>query len=134
MRFDLTKFAPITVQNGSYRDAEGGRVDVQYIGEPDASLCSFMGTDRTGARRFYRQTGLCPAEPHKSLVALWPADEPDRYFALTFDLDEQIYGVVPTRYADGAQFRQACKGKHSWGIRIGRNEDNSPDVEVIQFD
>ena len=134
MQFDKAKFAVITVRPGVYKDKQGGRVDMTYIGEPDSNLCSYMGTDREGNRRFYRMNGTCPQDESRSVIALWPADEPDRYFPVVFDAEQEIFGIAPTRYADGGQLRKEWAGKTMWAIRIGRTEDNNPEIELITFE
>lgn len=124
------KWRAMTLQSGqSYRDAQGHRVDVMRIGEPDANGICFIGTFRDNSRRMYRLDGTSPDSP--SLVALWPADEPDRYFALKYDPDQKIYGIVPTAYADLGMLRQQQSAQYA--IRLGRNEDDTPNNEIINL-
>lgn len=127
------KWSAINLSPGAYKDAQGGRVDVTYLGAPDAAQCSFMGMDREGNRRFYRADGVCPQDESRSIVALWPADEPDRYFPVVFDAEQEIFGIAPTRYADGGQLRKEWASKTKWAIRIGRTEDKRPEIELIDL-
>lgn len=131
--FDQSTFASLTLTPGPWKDKEGGRVDIIHVGEPDANLCSFMGTDRSGVRRFYRINGTCPAEPHKSITAIWPADEPDRYQIIQHNPDEDIYRINPLQFADGGQLRSQVPDA-KWAVLITRDGDNSrPRVELIEL-
>lgn len=129
--FDQSTFANLTLAPGPWKDKEGGRVDMIHVGEPDANLCSFMGTDRSGERRFYRINGTCPAEPNKSIIAIWPADEPDRYQIIQHNPDEDIYRINPLQFADGGQLRKEVPTA-KWAVLVTRDGDK-PKVELIEL-
>lgn len=123
------KWAAISLRdNTAYKDADGARVDMRYIGEPDSTGCSFLGTHRDGSRRFYRADGSSPDSP--GITQYWPVDEPDRYYALHFDAEQEVYHIRPPAYADGGMFRKATEAKY--GIKVSKNEDKTPSIELIE--
>jgi hypothetical protein len=121
------KWSAVNLQdNTAYKNAQGGRVDIRYLG---GDLEPFVGTDRDGNRAFYKADGTSSTAP--SLIALWPVDEPDRYQIIQHDPDQDIYRVNALQFADGGQLRRQVPDA-KWAVLITR-DGNKPKVELIEL-